>query len=107
MHASYLEIYEGRVYDLLDVSSRGKPVEDREIVSLQSDGDGNEVLKGLISFEVTNEGKRRRGGWERNHRNKPKPLTSRSSLEPFPNEFRVDMRGSPGHPMRPGVYERH
>lgn len=60
MHASYLEVYEERVYDLLDVSNRDKPKEEWEAVSLSSDAEGNQVLKGLATFDVDNEGEKRR-----------------------------------------------
>lgn len=54
---SYLQVYENRVHDLLDVSNRGKPVEEWATVSFRSDGEGNQVLHGLTTFEVDNEGK--------------------------------------------------
>lgn len=56
--SSYLQVYENRVHDLLDVSNRGKPVEEWATVSLRSDGKGSQVLRGLTTFEVDNEGKR-------------------------------------------------
>lgn len=58
MRASYLEVYEERVYDLLDVSNRDKPMEEWATVSLSSDAEGNQVLKGLATFDVDNEGER-------------------------------------------------
>lgn len=58
MRASYLEVYEERVYDLLGVSNRDRPKEEWETVSLSSDAEGNQVLKGLASFDVDNEGER-------------------------------------------------
>lgn len=56
VRASYLEVYEGRVYDLLDVSNRDKPMEEWATVTPLDDGEGNQVLKGLTTFEVDNEG---------------------------------------------------
>lgn len=56
VRASYLEVYEDRVYDLLDVSNRDKPLEKWATVTPLIDGEGNQVLKGLTSFEVDNEG---------------------------------------------------
>lgn len=58
MRASYLEVYEDRVYDLLDVSNRDKPMEKWETVTPMADGEGNQVLKGLTTFEVDNEGEK-------------------------------------------------
>lgn len=55
---SYFEVYEDNVYDLLDVSNRDKPIEECATVSLWSDGEGNQVLKGLTTFDVDNEGER-------------------------------------------------
>lgn len=59
VRASYLEVYEERVYDLLDASNRNKPMEEWATVSLSSDAEGNQVLKGLATFDVDNEGERR------------------------------------------------
>lgn len=63
VRVSYLEVYEDRVYDLLDVSNRDKPVEEWATVTPQDDGEGNQVLKGLTTFEADNEGenKQQRG----------------------------------------------
>ena len=58
MRASYLEVYEERIYDLLDVSNRDKPMEEWTTVSLSADAEGNQVLKGLATFDVDNEGER-------------------------------------------------
>lgn len=58
--ASYLEVYEERIYDLLDVSNRDKPMEEWAAVSLSSDEHGNQVLKGLATFDIDNEGERGR-----------------------------------------------
>lgn len=60
MRVSYLEVYEERVYDLLDVSNREKPMEEWETVTPLIDGEGNQVLKGLSTFEVENEGEKKR-----------------------------------------------
>lgn len=57
VRASYLEVYEERVYDLLDISNRNKPVEEWATVSLLADDEGNRVLKGLTTYDVDNEGK--------------------------------------------------
>lgn len=56
VRASYLEVYEDRIYDLLDVSNRDKPMEEWETVTPLADGEGNQVLKGLTTFDVDNEG---------------------------------------------------
>lgn len=56
VRASYLEVYEDRLYDLLDVSNRDKPMEKWAMVTPLIDGEGNQVLKGLTTFEVDNEG---------------------------------------------------
>lgn len=61
VRASYLEVYEERVYDLLDVSNRDKPMEEWATVSLQADGEGNLLLKGLTTFDVDNEGEEENG----------------------------------------------
>lgn len=58
VRASYLEVYEDRIFDLLDVSNRDKPVEDWATVTPVDDGEGNQVLKGLTTFEVDNEGEK-------------------------------------------------
>lgn len=58
VRASYLEVYEDRIYDLLDVSNRDKPVEEWATVTPLDDGEGNKVLKGLTTFEVDNEGEK-------------------------------------------------
>lgn len=60
VRASYLEVYEDRIFDLLDVSNRDKPVEDWATVTPVNDGEGNQVLKGLTTFEVDNEGEKLR-----------------------------------------------
>lgn len=60
VRVSYLEVYEERVYDLLDVSNRDKPVEEWATVSLLADAEGNLVLKGLTTFDVENEGERKK-----------------------------------------------
>lgn len=56
MRASYLEIYEERVYDLLDVSNRDKTVEEWATASLLTDSEGNQFVKGLTTFEVDSKG---------------------------------------------------
>ncbi|CAM9701698.1 unnamed protein product [Scytosiphon promiscuus] len=55
VRASYLEVYEDRVYDLLDVSNRDKPMEEWATVTPLADGEGHQVLKGLTTFDVDNE----------------------------------------------------
>lgn len=58
MRVSYLEVYEDRVYDLLDVSNRENPMEEWETVTPLVDDEGNQVLKGLSTFEVENQGEK-------------------------------------------------
>ncbi|CAM9155279.1 unnamed protein product, partial [Ectocarpus fasciculatus] len=56
VQASYLEVYEDRIYDLLDVSNRDdKPMEEWAAVTSMTDGEGNQVFKGLTTFDVDNE----------------------------------------------------
>ncbi|CAM9773989.1 unnamed protein product, partial [Ectocarpus sp. 6 AP-2014] len=56
VRASYLEVYEDRIYDLLDVSNRDdKPMEEWATVTSMTDGEGNQVFKGLTTFDVDNE----------------------------------------------------
>lgn len=50
------------MYDLLDVSNRDKPMEKWATVTPLIDGEGNQVLKGLTTFEVDNEGEKNRRG---------------------------------------------
>ncbi|CAM9919705.1 unnamed protein product, partial [Ectocarpus sp. 12 AP-2014] len=56
VRASYLEVYEDRIYDLLDVSNRDdKSMEEWATVTSMTDGEGNQVFKGLTTFDVDNE----------------------------------------------------
>lgn len=56
VRVSYLEIYEERIYDLLDVSNRDKTVEEWATACLLTNSEGNQVVKGLTTFEVESEG---------------------------------------------------
>lgn len=58
VRASYLEVYEDRIFDLLDVSNREKAVEEWATVTSVDDGEGNQMLQGLTTFEVDNEGEK-------------------------------------------------
>lgn len=60
VRASYLEVYEDKIYDLLDVSNREKPMEEWATITPLDDGEGSQVLKGLTTFEVDNEGEKTR-----------------------------------------------
>lgn len=58
VRASYVEIYEERVYDLLDVSNRDKTVEEWATISVLADSGGDQVSEGRTTFEVDNKGER-------------------------------------------------
>lgn len=56
VRVSYLEVYEERVYDLLDGCNRDKPMKEWAAVTFMADREGNQVLKGPTTQDVNNEG---------------------------------------------------
>lgn len=58
VHVSYLEVYEGRVYDLLNVSNRDKSLEEWATLSMTTDSEGAQFIKGLTTYEVESEGEK-------------------------------------------------
>lgn len=51
------------MYDLLDVSNRDKSLEEWATVSMTTDNEGAQFVKGLTTFKVESEGKKITRSW--------------------------------------------